>query len=151
MSPLTVRDDAWIQREIAAELAMEPTLAGCEIGVAVKAGVATLSGSVEQADLHDTAVRLAMKIDGVKSLADELRVLGPGVNRTDTELAHAVVKALEWEQSLPVGTVQSRVDEGRVWLHGNVANAAQREAAERAVGFLTGVKGITNELKIQAG
>lgn len=151
MPPLTGHDDAWIQREIVAELSLHPVLATCEIGVSVRAGVVTLSGSVDKAELHDAAVQLALKIDGVKSLADELRVLGPGVNRTDTELAHAVVKALEWEQSLPIGAVQSRVDEGRVWLQGNVANAAQREAAERAVGFLTGVKGITNELKIQAG
>ena len=149
--PLTGRDDAWIQREVTAEIALAPSLAGCEIGVAVKAGVVTLAGSVEKAELHDTAVRLAMTVDGVKAVADDIRVLGPGVNRTDTELAHAVVKALEWEQSLPIGAVRSRVDEGRVWLEGTVANAAQRDAAERAVGFLTGIKGITNELKIRAG
>ena len=148
MPPLAGRDDAWIQREVAGEIAMESSLAGCEVGIAVKAGVVTLSGAVENTELHDTAVRLAMKIEGVKSVADDLRVLGPGMNRTDTELAHAVVKALEWEQSLPLGMVRSRVDEGHVWLEGTVANAAQREAAERAVGFLTGIKGITNKLKI---
>lgn len=151
MPPLTVRDDGWIQREIVAELALAPSLAGCEIGVSVRAGVVTLSGSVDKAELHDTAARLALGIEGVKSLADDLRVLGPGVNRTDTELAHAVVKALEWEQSLPIGMIRSRVDEGHVWLQGAVRNAAQREAAQRAVGVLTGVKGITNELTIRAG
>ncbi len=151
MPPLAARDDAWIQREIVAELALDPSLAACEIGVAVRAGVVTLSGSVDKAELHDSALQIAGRIDGVRSLADEVRVLGPGVNRTDTELAHSVVKALDWEQSLPLGIVKSRVDEGRVWLTGTVANAAQRAAAERAVGFLTGVKGITNELKIREG
>lgn len=148
MPPLTVHDDGWIQREIIAELALDPTLAGKEIGVSVRAGVVTISGGVDTAEQHDTAVRLALKIDGVKSIADELRVLAPGANRTDTELAHAVVKALEWEASLPVG-IRTRVDEGHVWLEGVVDTETQRQAAERAVGFVTGVKGITNGLTLR--
>lgn len=149
MPPLTGHDDAWIQREIIAELALEPALAGTEIGVSVRAGVVTVSGSVETADLHDTAIRLALKVADVKSIADELRVLPPDrANRTDTELAHAVVKALEWDAALPLG-IRSRVDEGHVWLEGTVETTAQRDAAERAVGFVTGVKRVTNQLTVR--
>lgn len=31
MPPLAGRDDAWIQREVAGEIAMESSLAGCEV------------------------------------------------------------------------------------------------------------------------
>lgn len=148
MPPLAGHDDAWIQREIVAELALEPTLAGKEIGVSVRAGVVTLSGGVDTPEQHDIAARLALKVPGAKAIADDLRVLPPGMNRTDTELAHAVVKALEWESTLPLG-LHSRVDEGHVWLEGVVETEAQRAAAERAVGFVTGVKGVTNLLTIR--
>ena len=148
--PLLVgHDDAWIQREIVAELALEPTLGGKEIGVSVRAGVVTLSGSVDTTEQHDTALRLALKVAEVKSIADDLRVLPPGTNRTDTELAHAVVAALEWEATLPLG-IRTRVDEGHVWLEGAVETDIQRQAAERAVGFVTGVKGVTNNLTLRS-
>lgn len=88
MPPLTIHDDAWIQREIIATLALEPALAGKEIGVSVRAGVVTISGGVDTVEEHDTVMGLALKIADVKSIADELRVLPKdGTNRTDTELA----------------------------------------------------------------
>lgn len=150
MPPLAAHDDAWIQREIVAELALDPALAGKEIGVSVRGGVATLSGGVDTTEQHATALRLALKIPEVKSVADELRVLPAGANRTDTELAHAVVKALEWEATLPLG-IRTRVDEGHVWLEGSVETDVQRQAAERAVGFVTGVQGVTNNLTLRSG
>ena len=148
MPPLAAHDDAWIQREIVAELALEPTLAGREIGVSVRAGVATLSGGLDTSEQHDAAIRLAMAVADVKAVADDLRVLPSGANRTDTELAHAVVQALQWDASLPLG-IRARVDEGHVWLEGVVDTIVQRDAAERAVGFVTGVKGVTNALTVR--
>jgi osmotically-inducible protein OsmY len=140
--------DETIQREILAELSFDEAVAALEIGVAVRAGVVTLSGAVATGEQRDRVVATANRVAGVKAIAEELRVLPAGINRTDTELAHAVVQALLWEPALPPG-LKARVDEGWVWLEGVVHTDAQKSAAERAVGFLTGVKGITNGIVIR--
>jgi osmotically-inducible protein OsmY len=141
-------DDGTMQREVIAELAMDPRLAALEIGVAVRAAVVTLSGSVDSAETRDAVVRAANRVPGVKAIAEELAVLGRGVNRTDTELAHAVVNALQWERSIPLG-IRARVDEGHVWLDGVVDTDQQKAAAERAVQTVTGVRQVHNEIAVR--
>ena len=143
-----IYDDGTMQREVIAELAMDSTLAHLEIGVAVRAGVVTLSGAVDSAETRDAVVRAANRVAGVKAIAEELTLLGHGVNRTDTELAHAVVQALQWERSIPLG-IKARVDDGHVWLDGVVDTAAQKAMAERSVETVTGVKQVHNELAVR--
>ena len=143
-----VYDDATMQREVMAELAMDPRLAPLEIGVAVRSSVVTLSGAVDSAETRDAVVRAANRVPGIKAIAEELRILEHGVNRTDTELAHAVVNALLWDRSIPLG-IRARVDEGHVWLDGVVDTDEEKAVAERAVVTLTGVEQVHNELTVR--
>ena len=143
-----IYDDATMQREIIAELAMDPKLSALEIGVAVRANVVTLSGAVDSAETRDAIVRAANRVAGVKAIAEELTILGTGMNRNDTELAHAVVQALNWDRDVPMG-IRARVDDGEVWLDGVVDTDQQKAAAERAVRTVTHVTQVHNKLVVR--
>jgi osmotically-inducible protein OsmY len=144
-----MKTDAQLQKDIIDELRWEPRISEREIGVAVKAGVVSLMGSVPSfADkyLVETVVE---GFAGVKAIANDLAVKLPSASvRTDTEIAHQVVNALLWDVSVPAG-VKARVGDGWVTLEGNVDWAFQKDAAYRAVRNLTGLRGVTNAITIR--
>lgn len=145
-----MRTDSQIQSDVVAELRWDPSVGGVEIGVAVKSGVATLSGHVDSFAKKFAAIHAAERIAGVKAVADELKVLLPSdMKKTDTEIAHAIVNALTWDIEVPNEKIHARVDEGWVWLEGDVDWQYQKGSAERAVRYLTGVRGVTNLIRIK--
>lgn len=145
-----MKSDSQIQSDVVAELRWDPSASGAEIGVAVKGGVATLSGHVDSFAKKFAAIHAAERVSGVRAVADELKVMLPAeLKKTDTEIAHAIVNALAWDIEVPNDKIVSRVDEGWVWLEGEVEWQYQRSAAERAVRFLTGVRGVTNTIRLK--
>jgi osmotically-inducible protein OsmY len=71
-----------------------------------------------------------------------------GLTRTDTEIAQAVRRTLEWDVFVPEQKITSTVTDGWVTLEGTVERWSQREDAERAVRNLTGVKIVVNKIKV---
>jgi osmotically-inducible protein OsmY len=59
------------------------------------------------------------------------------------------VDALSWNISVPHDRIKVKVDKGWVTLEGDVDWYYQKEAAERAVRYLTGVKGVTNLIALR--
>lgn len=142
-----MRSDSQIQRDVIDELHWDSALGTAEIGVAARAGVVTLSGTVDSFARKFAAIRAAERVQGVKAVAEELKIVLSGHStRTDTELAHAVVTALDWDVEVPADRIKIRVDEGWVWLEGDVEWPHEKAAAERAIRYLTGVRGVTNTL-----
>jgi osmotically-inducible protein OsmY len=144
-----MKTDQDLQKDVAAELKWEPRLKEDEIGIAVKDAVVTLTGSVPDYAQRRIAAKAAERVAGVRAVAQELTVKVPDAfRRTDTELAHQVVNALSWDIEVP-GTVKAKVEDGWVTLDGEVEWQYQRNAAERAVRYLTGVKGVANLVTIK--
>ena len=86
---------------------------------------------------------------GVLDVANDLKVKAAGgFSRTDTEIAQAVRQALEWDVFVPNEKIKSTVTDGWVTLEGPVERSSQREAAERAVRNLTGVKMVVNKITV---
>jgi osmotically-inducible protein OsmY len=145
-----MKTDTQIRQDVLDELKWDPSVREAEIGVAVKEGVVTLSGYVENYGQKYRADRAAERVSGVRALADSLKVKLPfSLQRSDTDIAHAAVHALDWDIEVPDKAVTPNVAEGWVTLHGTVEWQYQRTAAERAVRYLTGVKGVTNQIAIQ--
>jgi osmotically-inducible protein OsmY len=71
------------------------------------------------------------------------------LERSDTDLAHACLNALKWDVDVPDDQLQLKVENGWVTLEGSVGTHFQRQAAERAVRYLTGVKGIINHAAVK--
>ena len=146
-----MRSDNQIQIDVIDELRCDPQVGTAEIGVATPDLTATLSGTLESYARKCAAIRAAERVIGVKAIAEELKVLLPGhLNRTDAELAHAVLNALNWDVEVPSDQITVRVNAGWVWLEGEVELPHEKAAAERAIRYLTGVRGVTNSLHTRA-
>jgi osmotically-inducible protein OsmY len=145
------KTDAQLQRDVIDELRWDPSVGSAEIGVAAKNGVITLSGQVESFAKKYAAVRAAERVAGVRAIAEEVNVVLPmSFKRTDTDIAHAAASTLKWDVQVPDDRVKARVDDGWVWLEGDVEWQYQSAAAERAVRNLAGVRGVTNLLQVKA-
>ncbi|WP_229402538.1 BON domain-containing protein [Micromonospora okii] len=146
----TVRTDQDIQADVLDELTWEPRVQPNEIGVTVTEGVVTLTGWVDNYAKKWVAERAAHRVARVRAVANDLTVRLPGpAERTDTELATAVRRALEWDAFVPVEPLQVTVADGWVTLRGDVEWEYQRRAVERAVGRLTGVRGLSNGITVR--
>jgi osmotically-inducible protein OsmY len=69
--------------------------------------------------------------------------------RTDEDIARAAIRALEWDAFIPTDRVKVTVSKGWVTLEGEVDWAFEREDAERVVRRLTGVRGVTNLIRVK--
>lgn len=144
-------NDTDIQRDIIAELKWEPSLRDDDIGVAVRDGVVTLAGFVDSYADKWKAESIASKVKGVRAIANDLQVKLPSsAERPDPDIARAVLDALKWNVSVPHERIKVKVEGGWVTLEGDVDWYYQKEAAERAVRYLTGVRGVDNLITVKA-
>lgn len=142
--------DAQIQSDVLAELKWEPRVQPNEIGVVVKDGVVTLTGWVDAYTKKWAAEDAAHRVRGVKAVANDIEVRLPASDeRTDADLAAAVVRALEWDAFVPVDKLEVTVSKGWVTLKGEVEWNYQKQDAERAVRRLVGVTGVTNMITVK--
>jgi osmotically-inducible protein OsmY len=143
--------DDQIRKEVEEELRWDPSLAEDDIAVSVRDGVVTLAGWVKSYLDKWRAERTVGRIRGVRAIANDLDVRLPSSsNRTDPDIARAVADALEWNISVPKGRIKAKVEKGWVTLEGDVDWHFQKEAAERAVRSITGVKGVTSLVVVRA-
>ncbi len=142
--------DKEIQQAVLRELEWEPQVKSNEIGVAVKDGIVTLSGYVDSYTKRYHAERAAKRVAGVKAVVNDLEVhLPTSSERTDEDIARAAVRALADSISVPRDRVKVTVSDGWITLEGDVEWQYQRAAAESAVRYLMGVKGVTNLITIK--
>lgn len=147
---VTLKTDEQIQRDILDELKWDARVMPNEIGVAVKDGVATLTGSVDSYTKKWAAEEAAHRVPGVKAVANDIEVRLPASSeRTDADIAAAATRALEWDAFVPIDKLDITVSKGWVTLRGEVEWQFQREDAERVVRRLTGVRGVTNLILVR--
>jgi osmotically-inducible protein OsmY len=147
---ISTRTDEQIQANVLEELKWDTRVRPNEIGVAVKDGIVTLTGWVDSYLKKMAAEEAAHRVPGVKAVANDIEVRLPGfAERTDTDLAAAVLNALRWDAAIPTGKVDVTVSQGWVTLKGEVEYAFQKRDAERAVRRLSGVKGVSNLIVVK--
>jgi osmotically-inducible protein OsmY len=145
------KSDSQIKQDVLNELKWDTRVDETDIGVQVRDGVVTLVGSVPVYAKKLAARDAAHRVHGVLDVVDEMQVRVPGIGaRSDTEIAHAVRLALEWDAFVPDERITSTVSMGIVTLEGPVDTWAQRADAERAVRGLSGVRGVINQLSVRA-
>lgn len=149
-STVTTHTDEDIQREVLRELKWDAEVAPNEIGVAVRDGVATLTGWVDTYSKKWATERAALRIRGVKAVVNNIEVrLEPSDEQTDVDLARSVAWALEMDSLVPDDMVKASVSGGWVTLRGEVDWDYQRQEAQRVVRNLTGVKGVSNLVTVR--
>ncbi|HEU4927884.1 MAG TPA: BON domain-containing protein [Vicinamibacterales bacterium] len=142
--------DKDLKTSIETALDFEPSLDATDIGVSVDEAVVTLRGNVGTYAEKNAAERVALRVFGVKAVANDLAVHLPfGFKRTDTEIAQAAVTALKWNTMIPQDRITLTVENGWITLNGTLDWQYQRDVATRAVRDLTGVKGVTNNITLK--
>jgi len=144
------RTDEEIQRDVLNELKFEPRVQPNEIGVTVKDGVVTLTGYVDSYMKKWAAEEAAHRVRGVLAVANDIEVKLPiAAERTDSDIAAAVVRALEWDAAIPVDKLDVTVSKGWVTLKGDVEWQYQKQDAERVVRRIQGVRGVSNLIVVR--
>ena len=147
---MTKIDDSEIRRKLIAELDWDPRVDASAVGVAVKEGVVTLSGSIANYWQKKEVERVAKRVPGVKAVAEDLTIKLPGAaERSDADIAQSVVSGLRFNVVVPPDRIQVTVENGWVTLEGQVEWQYQKSAAESAAKYLMGVKGLTNNVTIK--
>jgi osmotically-inducible protein OsmY len=140
--------DLSLREDVQRELDWEPAVRAAEIGVSVRDGVVTLSGTVDSYPAKRAAERAAGRVPGVKAVSSQLEVRSTGPGRGDQDIAWAAANVLAWNNLLPPERIRVGVSGGWVTLEGSVDWRFQRTVAEECVAKLTGVRGITNLLDL---
>lgn len=139
-----------LQKDVQDAIKWEPLLRAAEIGVTAKDGVVTLSGTVDSYAKKSEAEAAAKKVTGVKVVVEEIEIKTYSnlYNRDDNDLANEVLNAYKWNWEIPNDKVKVKVENGWITLEGGVEWNYQKEAAERLVKKLAGVKGVSNLITI---
>jgi osmotically-inducible protein OsmY len=145
-----MKSDSQIQKDVQEELNWTPEINAAEIGVSVKNGIVTLTGDVKSYVQKIAAEKAAMKVSGVKAVAEEIKVgPHPGLEKTDKEIAQAVLDTLKWDTSIDETRILVTVDKGYVTLSGQVDWEYQRRVAKSAIERIAGVRWINNNITLK--
>ena len=154
-------EDLEIRVAILEALAHSRELGGKNIDVKVENRSVTLSGSVETPTQRNGAEQIARAVDGVAGVTNNLVVTNPQAASeppaatappadSNAELAKRVEFELYRTNAFNTLTMQVRAEDGAVTLAGTVRSRAEQLLAERVVQSVSGVKKVTNELKVTA-
>jgi osmotically-inducible protein OsmY len=144
-----MKSDAQLHADVAEEIITDPSLDATRIAVAVHDGAVTLTGAVPSYWQKIEAENAVKRVTGVRAIANELKVELLALHRRDdTDIAEAATKALAWHSDLPEG-VKVTVSNGWLTLSGTVDWQFQKDEAERAVKYLNGVIGVTNNVTVK--
>jgi osmotically-inducible protein OsmY len=144
-----MRNDKQLKDAVVEELLWEPTVTSTDIQVVAKDGVITLRGTVPHYAEKWAAERAVQRVEGVKAIAEELEVnLADVHQRNDSDIAKAVADTLGWHVWVP-SNVQATVENGWVTLTGSVRWGYERTSSEDSVRFLSGVKGVSNNITLK--
>jgi osmotically-inducible protein OsmY len=144
------KTDSEIQQDVLRELKWDTRVDEAAVGVAVKDGVVTLTGTVSSLAKKMAAQEAAHRVGGVLDVANDIQIKTPdSLARTDPEIAQAVRHALVWNDFVPDRRIRSTVSDGIITLEGEVDYWSQREDAERSIRNLVGVRGVKNQIQIK--
>jgi osmotically-inducible protein OsmY len=139
--------DHQLRQAVLRQLEWEPEVSSTEIGVGVAEGVVALTGFVNTYAEKLAVERSVKRVYGVKAVANDIQVRSLG-GHTDPEIAADAVRALEAHISVPAERITLTVRDGWVTLEGSVEWMYQKEAAQGAVEYLGGVRGISNQITV---
>jgi osmotically-inducible protein OsmY len=146
-----MKSNETLQTDVQNAIKWEPLLHAAEIGVTAKDGIVTLTGEVNSYAKKLEAESAAKKVIGVNALVEKIEVKFPVTwAKTDEEIASSVLSALKSRWDVPKDKVTIKVEDGWITLDGELPWNYQKDAAKSAINHLSGVKGVTNDIKIKS-
>ncbi|MDP1736522.1 MAG: BON domain-containing protein [Caulobacter sp.] len=142
-------DDKSIKGLVLDELEWEPSIDAADIGVTVEAGIVRLTGHVANYAQKLAAETAVKRVKGVRGYVEDLEIRPFAPSFTDEAIAGRVANMLDWDVTVPKGSVKTKVESGVVTLSGQVDWQYQRTAAEQTVRGLKGVRGVGNQIQVK--
>jgi len=139
-----------LKTDILEALRCEASLKDTKIAAKASGGVVTLSGTVGSYIKKSRIVDAVKKVTGVKALVEKIEVhFDTDDEKTDPEIAVAVLGALKANKDIPFDRVQIEVEDGHVTLDGEMGWNYQKEAAQQSASTIEGIKVLSNHIEIK--
>lgn len=152
--------DARQETQIWTTYALSPYLRANDIKVSVHDGKATLTGKVEEGVNKDLARQIALGVDGIKDVDNQIvvqadyvaparssgRTYGEAVD--DSTITAAVKSKLMWSKYTSGLTTNVTTKSGKVTLEGTADSATSRELAKSLAMNTRGVVAVDNRLVV---
>lgn len=143
--------DEILRKEAIEALKWEPLLDSNGIKVSVLDGIVALDGTVDTYAQKKAAEEAIRNISAVKGVVNDVKVeLFFSAVKNDKEIASLVNSALKENWAVPDHKIRVAVKDGWVTLEGILHWNFQRKAAENAIRYLNGVRGVIDNIKIEA-
>jgi osmotically-inducible protein OsmY len=137
-----------VREAVEAEFSFDPVIDPADIAVRNLNGEVALNGTVPSYPQYLEAAAAAQRVAGVTNVYNHLEVvLPPDDYRDDAMLTTAANNALAMNITVPDG-VEATARDGDLTLTGTVSYGSQRDAAERAVAGLAGVRNVRDDIEI---
>lgn len=157
--------DATVTAKVKAALIREKDMSAMDVNVETNNGVVQLSGFVDTMDQQERAAKVALAVEGVREVKNDVRLAlstgaATGAAKTlkgetkrivsDTAITARVKAALFAEKNLSAMDVNIETKNGVVQLAGFVDSADQQERAAKVAQTVEGVKEVKNDLRLAA-
>jgi hyperosmotically inducible protein len=146
-------DDKVLHTKVWAALTEDKTTDASEINLEVYKGVVQLNGFVDDDKEKARAEEVAKAVSGVKGVENNLALKSSkkttGEAMDDSTVTAKVKSALIDDPSTKAHDIKVETRQGVVQLSGFVGNAAQKEAAGKVAGAVTGVKSVQNNISVR--
>ncbi len=146
-------NDSWLTAKTKIALAADGRVKGRQIDVATTKGVVMLRGKVDSDTAKSAAEDIAKKLDGVKSVKNDLEVVAPSareaVEEKDEAITARVKEQFAKDSHLKKANIAVQANAGVVSLTGEVANIMTSAHASWTAWFVSGVKSVKNDLTLK--
>ncbi|MBI5766734.1 MAG: BON domain-containing protein [Verrucomicrobia bacterium] len=119
-----------------------------QVKVAVRDGVVTLTGNVEDEAAVALAVATIEDMPGIRMIENQLTAQSPFAVKTDPWIARQIQLRLLVKAKVNAATTTIVVEQGVVTLTGTTQSAAQKSLTEACVKGVAQVKSVNNELTV---
>jgi osmotically-inducible protein OsmY len=144
------KKDDILQKEVSEAIKWEPLLHSNEIDIRARSGIVTLGGTVDNYAQKREAAEAVKNVSGVKKIMDEIKVdLFFSAVKSDKEIAALVNQTLKDNWAVPSYSIKVTVQQGWVTLEGILHWNFQRKAADNAIRYLKGIRGVIDKIKIE--
>jgi osmotically-inducible protein OsmY len=148
--------DARQETQIWTTYALSPYLRASDLKVSVHEGKATLSGKVDEDVNKDLAKQIALGVDGIKNVDNQITVQSDyspksssnyGESVDDVTITAGVKSRLFWSKHSYL-TTKVETKAGRVTLSGNVDSKDAKDLAGRLASNTRGVVAVKNQITV---
>lgn len=142
-----VPSDEDIRKRIEEMLVWNPDINSNKINVSVLNGTVILSGSVSAYWKKARAENLAMDVNGVIDIKNDLTIV-PTESVKDTDIAREIETALFRNAYVDADNVTVKVEKGKVRLTGEQSSWHARDRAKEVASYTSGVTEVENDILV---